>query len=161
LSIPTSNDLPKRTRTAIISILNGTLADLLDFHAHVKHAHWNVKGPQFISLHEHFDQLAERIDEHADDVAERITALGGIAEGDLRSVVKASRLKAAPSSAFAGMDAVAFLVESLAAVIKASRAAIDKTDDLEDACTADLYTAMTRDLDKRLWLLEAHLQAKS
>lgn len=160
MSIQTSNDLPKRTRTAVIAILNETLADVIDLHALVKHAHWNVKGPQFISLHEHFDHLAEGLDEHIDDVAERITALGGVAEGDLRSVVKASRLKPFPAEALPGMKAVELLVTALAQVIKSSRAAIDQTDELEDACTADLYTAMTRDLDKRLWLLEAHLQAK-
>ncbi len=156
----TSNDLPKRTRTAAIAILNETLADLIDLHALAKHAHWNVKGPQFIALHEHFDDFSEGIDGHIDDVAERITALGGVAEGDLRRVVKSSRLKAFPAGELPGMRAVGLLVDALAQVTKASRAAIDASEKLGDACTADLYTAMTRDLDKRLWLLEAHLQAK-
>lgn len=157
----TRNDLPKATRTKVIALLNQSLADLIDLQAQTKQAHWSVKGPNFIALHELYDQTAGAIEEHVDDVAERITALGGTAEGDLRHVVKRSSLRAYPENVATGIASVAALADAVALVAKHTRAAIDKADDLGDACTADLYTQVTRDLDKRLWFIEAHLQAKA
>jgi starvation-inducible DNA-binding protein len=73
----TRNDLPANTRTKVIELLNARLADAIDLGAQTKHAHWNVKGPNFIALHELFDKVAESVEEHIDTLAERVTALGG------------------------------------------------------------------------------------
>src|SRR4051812_30554474 len=52
-------DLPADRRKKLIALLNQHLADTFDLYGHAKHAHWNVKGPQFHQLHELFDDLAD------------------------------------------------------------------------------------------------------
>jgi len=81
----TRNDLPANTRAKVIELLNARLADAIDLGAQTKHAHWNVKGPSFIALHELFDKVAENLAEQTDSLAERVTALGGTAHGISRN----------------------------------------------------------------------------
>src|ERR1700749_162219 len=94
--IPTKNDLPESTRGAMTQLLNQQLADLLDLGLQTKQAHWNVKGPHFIGLHELFDKVAEELEEFTDSIAERAVQLGGVALGTIQSVSKQSRLASYP-----------------------------------------------------------------
>lgn len=153
---PTRNDLPAESRAVVIDLLNATLADLTDLSTQTKHAHWNVKGPHFIALHELYDKLYTDLVGPIDDVAERITALGGIAKGTVRQVAVSSRLTEFPTDAFDGRATTGALADRYAAVAKTTRAAIDKTTALGDAGTADLLTGLSRQLDQALWFLEAH-----
>jgi starvation-inducible DNA-binding protein len=156
----TRNDLPANTRTQVIELLNARLADAIDLGAQSKHAHWNVKGPNFIALHELFDKVAENIVEHIDSLAERVTALGGTAHGTIASVARASTLKAYPEDISEGLMHVDALSSALADFGAKARAAIDAAARLGDADTADLFTGVSRHIDKSLWFLEAHLHAK-
>jgi len=158
---PTENDMPAKLRAAVAELLNKRLADLIDLQLQTKQAHWNVKGPNFIALHELFDSIAEELEDHVDDVAERITALGGIAEGTVAAVGKRSSLAAYSLKITAGRDHVDALSTAIALTGKSVRAAIEKADELGDAGTADLLTGISRDLDKKLWFVEAHLQGDS
>jgi starvation-inducible DNA-binding protein len=153
-------DLPEKSRRKIAYTLNQRLADAIDLQTQAKNAHWNVKGPNFIALHELFDDVAENIEEHIDTIAERITALGGTAEGGLASVAKRTSLEPYPADIVEGPAHVDALATALADFGKRIRKAIDEAGKLEDADTADLYTEVSRDVDKYLWFLEAHLQAK-
>ncbi|MFZ5624102.1 MAG: DNA starvation/stationary phase protection protein Dps [Gemmatimonadota bacterium] len=154
----TSIDVAPPTRAKMIDLLNQQLADTADLYSQTKQAHWNVKGPQFIALHELFDSLAEGLEEHIDTIAERITALGGTALGTSRETAQASRLKEFPIGPIQGPDALKALIARYAAVARTTRAAIDTADKAGDKDTADLFTAASRYLDKSLWFLEAHLQ---
>lgn len=157
----TRNDLPQKTRARIEKLLNARLAEALDLAAQVKQAHWNVKGPNFIALHELFDKLHDAVVGHVDTLAERITALGGTARGTVQTVARASTLKAYPEDITAGSEHLAALADRLAGFGAAARAAIDAADQLGDAGTADLFTGVSRDIDQQLWFVEAHLQAAS
>jgi starvation-inducible DNA-binding protein len=152
-------DLSAETRTSVIKLLNERLADLIMLKLQTKYAHWNVKGPNFIALHELFDKLAGIVDEQVDTVAERATTLGGTAEGTLASVAKVTSLAEYPTGLTAGRDHVDALASAVAAAGKLIREAIGQSDELGDADTADLFTGISRDLDQQLWFLEAHLQA--
>ncbi|HVJ67635.1 MAG TPA: DNA starvation/stationary phase protection protein Dps [Caulifigura sp.] len=153
-------DVPSDKRPAIIALLNERLADLINLMLQCKQAHWNVKGPHFIALHELFDEQAELIEEHVDTVAERITALGGTAEGTVAAISTRSTLPKYPLEITAGMQHVDALAIAFANTGSLVRQAIDKADELGDADAADIFTAASRELDKQLWFLEAHLQAK-
>ena len=155
----TRNDLPANVRTRAIEVLNARLADAIDLGLQVKHAHWNVKGPHFISLHELFDKVAENVEEHVDSIAERITALGGTAYGTLATIVRRTSLTQYAAEISEGLAHVSALAQVLADFGTKVRKAIGETDDLGDADTADLFTQVSRDMDKHLWFLEAHLQA--
>ncbi|GAB4142816.1 MAG: DNA starvation/stationary phase protection protein Dps [Cyanobacteria bacterium J069] len=151
-------DLPADIRAQVIASLNNTLAATLDLKTQVKQAHWNVKGLQFYQLHELFDEMASELEAYVDMVAERVTALGGLALGTARIAAAQSILPEYPLDILDGKDHVVALAERYAAYAKLVRDGIQSTDDLGDADTADLYTEVSRDIDKRLWFLEAHLQ---
>ena len=153
----TSIDIPERRRVELIALLNARLADTLDLKLQTKHAHWNVKGPEFQHLHELFDQIAARLEAHSDTIAERVTALGGTANGTARQIAAASSLAEYDLHATAGAEHVRALVARLSRLGAGVRAAIDESTRLGDLATADLFTEIARAADKDLWFLEAHL----
>jgi starvation-inducible DNA-binding protein len=155
----TKIDIPEEIRVQVIGILNQTLASTLDLKTQAKQAHWNVKGPQFLQLHELFDELATELEDFVDLVAERATALGGVALGTARIAAAHSDLPEYPLDAQGGLDHVNALIGRYAVYAKSVRENIGKTDELGDADTADLYTGISRAIDKRLWFLESHVQA--
>ncbi len=157
---PTRNDLPAGTREKIIALLNQNLADSLDLAAQAKQAHWNVKGVNFIALHELFDKVHEVAEEATDELAERITALAGTAEGTVQVVAKRTRLPPYPTDIYHWRQHVAQLADALAGVGKNVRAAIDESDKLGDKGTSDLFTEISRNVDKHLWFVEAHIQVE-
>src|SRR5262249_47699671 len=134
--------------------------DCIDLQTQTKQAHWNVKGPNFIALHELFDKVNEDVENYVDDIAERAVQLGGVAEGTTRMVARRSSLAEYPASAVDGRSHVEALSSALAAFGKSARKAIGEADDLGDLDTADLFTAVSRGIDKWLWFVEAHLQAE-
>jgi starvation-inducible DNA-binding protein len=152
-------DLPADTRSKVVTILNQTLSSSLDLKTQVKQAHWNVKGMDFYQLHELFDEMASELEEFIDLIAERVTALGGLARGTARVAASESTLPEFPFDIVEGKDFVIALADRYAPYAKLIRTAIAQTDGLGDADTADLYTEVSRAIDKRLWFLEAHLQA--
>lgn len=147
-------------RGQLEKLLNARLADALDLESATKQAHWNVKGPHFIALHELFDQLHRNVQLHVERIAERITALGGTARGTLQAAVRASSLTPYPEDLSDGMQHVRALSERVADFGNKARAAIESAARLGDADTADLFTGVSRDSDNYLWFLEAHLQTK-
>jgi starvation-inducible DNA-binding protein len=157
-SFTTSVDIPADSRTKINRVLNQHLADSFDLMSQVKQAHWNVKGSDFWQLHKLFDEVAERAAEWVDEFAERVTALGGYATGTVRMAAASSTLPEFPTEITDSMDYVRAVAERLAAFTNSAREAIDQTDELGDADTADLFTEVSRCADKYLYFLEAHLQ---
>jgi len=156
----TRNDLPASVRTPIVNLLNNRLADAIDLGTQAKQAHWNVKGPNFIALHELFDQIAEHIEDHVDTIAERITALGGTANGTIAAVSGTSTLTPYPTEITDGVQHVDALSSAVASFGAKVRKAIDEAAKAGDADTSDLFTGISREIDKDLWFLEAHLHAK-
>jgi len=155
----TKNDLASAVREKSITLLNQQLADTADLYSQTKQAHWNVKGPQFYQLHLFFDTLAESVLEYVDLIAERATSLGGTALGTVRMAAAASRLPEYPATATDGRQHVETLTARYADVAKTSRAAIDLAASFGDADTCDVFTEVSRGLDKHLWMMEAHLGA--
>ncbi len=155
----TKIDLAKGKREKVIELLNQSLADAMDLKSQAKQAHWNVKGPNFIALHELFDQVATEVEAHVDEIAERVTALGGTAMGTVRIASENSSLSQYPLEITDGAAHVDALSTAMADFGKKVRKNIDTTDELGDADTADLYTGISRAIDKLLWFVEAHNQA--
>lgn len=151
-------DLAPEVRSEMIALLNQQLADTFDLYSQTKQAHWNVKGAQFYPLHELFDKLAEELVGYTDLIAERATALGGLTQGTVRLSAANSQLAEFPSDVTASMPMVAALAERYAALSASTRQAIEIANDQGDLATADLFTEVSRGLDKALWFLEAHLQ---
>jgi starvation-inducible DNA-binding protein len=157
-TFPTHIDLPEHTRTTMIALLNQQLADTSDLYSQIKQAHWNIKGKDFIALHELFDELAERVLAFVDEIAERASSLGGTAMGTARMAAANSKLPEYPTDAIDGTQHVEALVERYGKYAASTRAAIETADEHQDLTTADLFTEISRTIDKDLWFLEAHLQ---
>ncbi|SRR5579875_1310505 len=151
-------DIPEASRIKLIELLNKTLASTLDLQTQIKQAHWNVKGWDFYQLHLMFDEIAEEVEGYVDTIAERITTLGGYAMGTARTAARDSSIPEYPFEAVSGSDHLHALADRLAAYARMVRAAIEQANDLGDLDTADLFTEVSRGIDKRLWFVEAHLQ---
>jgi starvation-inducible DNA-binding protein len=156
----TENDLALAHRIKLNALMNDRLADALDLQAQLKQAHWNVKGPNFIGLHELFDSVNEAVEGYVDAIAERIVQLGGTAEGTVRVAAARSTLKEYPLDIAKGYAHVKAVAHALASFGKEVRATIHQATKLEDADTADLFTEVSRGIDKWLWFVEAHNQEK-
>jgi starvation-inducible DNA-binding protein len=151
-------DLAPTVREEVIPLLQARLSDTIDLYAQMKQAHWNVIGPNFIALHELFDRLAEEMRDASDEIAERIVALGGTADGRVQSTARTTTLAEFPEGRLPASAALAALAPAVGRHARAFRAAIEAADAAGDADTADLFTGLSRQADKQLWFVEAHLQ---
>jgi starvation-inducible DNA-binding protein len=154
-------NLGENVRNEMCDLLNRCLASTIDAAAQIKQAHWNVKGPSFIALHELFDSLRTNMDDRADLIGERIAQLGGIAHATVQIIAKETGLKAYPLEILAGSDHVDNLARSFAGLADQTRKGIEAAATAGDQVTSDILTEVTRGLDKDAWFLEAHLDAKS
>jgi starvation-inducible DNA-binding protein len=154
----TKNDLPSKVRSKVVGILGDRLADATDVMLASKQAHWNVKGRTFFQLHELFDKINESAEEWVDLIAERIVQLGGTADGTVQATAKRTSMAPYPLEIASGEDHVEAMSNALASFGKKVRSAIDKTGKAGDADTADIFTEISRDVDKYLWFVEAHNQ---
>src|SRR2546426_6005758 len=155
----TENDIPQQLRLKLNVLANQGLADAVDLQMQIKQAHWNVKGPHFIGLHELFDQVDEAVESYVDLIAERIMQLGGIAEGTARVAATRSRLDEYPLTIADGLAHVEAVSKALSTFGREARQTIEQTNELDDADTADIFTEISRGIDKWLWFVEAHTQA--
>jgi len=154
----TRNDTKSNAKRVSLETLQARLADGIDLALDIKQAHWNLKGPQFIGIHEMLDGFRDELDDYNDKVAERITQLGGTARGTSQAVTGETQLSPYPLDTYAVADHLAALIDRYAVYGNAVRKNIDDTDEAGDAGTSDLFTEISRGVDKQLWFLEAHVQ---
>ena len=157
----TAVDLPEETRRTVVGMLNQSLADTTDLTTQFKYAHWNVKGINFYQLHLLFDEIAEVLEEHADTIAERATAIGGEATGTARMAAANTRIPEIPTDATTGPEYLEALVERLGIHASNLRRDIELAVQYDDEDTADMYTELSREVDKQLYFLQAHLQDRT
>jgi starvation-inducible DNA-binding protein len=157
---PTHNKLTQNIRGQSVELLNRHLAAAIDLHGQVKQAHWNVRGPAFIAIHELFDKVAAEVEEYSDMIAERAGALGGVAKGGIKNVSETSFLKPYPLEIDNEQAHIEAVSAALAAFGDSAREAINKSDDFGDPVTADLFTQIVRQLDLKLWFVESHNAGK-
>lgn len=148
-------DLEADSRRQMIDVLNSCLASALDLSLQAKHAHWNIRGAEFISLHEFFDEIADRLRHFVDVMAERATALGGIAQGTARQVSKNSHVAEYDLSAVTGQEHVQALAERMSLYSRDLKEAAVTAAHLGDLATEDIFVEQLRALDMDTWFLDA------
>jgi starvation-inducible DNA-binding protein len=156
----TYNTLSQNVRAKSIELLNKHLAAAIDLHGQVKQAHWNVRGPAFIAIHELFDKVADKVESHSDTLAERAAALGGTAQGTVHVAAERSFLVPYALGVAGEKEHILAVSTSLAAFGQSARSAIDEAAVFGDADTSDLFTEVSRGIDHQLWFVESHLQSK-
>jgi starvation-inducible DNA-binding protein len=154
----TKNDLPENIRLEMIALLQQSLVAAIDLRMQAKQAHWNVKGPSFIALHQLFDQASDEAAVYSDDLAERLVQLGGVADGTAETIASTTLLPRYSTEIRSGKEHVDAYAAALATFGKKAREAIDAADKAGDKDTADLFTGISRGVDKMLWFVEAHNQ---
>ncbi len=156
----TRNDLPDDTRAQLVTLLQARLVDAIDLYLHAKASHWNVKGPNFIALHELFDSVASEAETFADQLAERSVQLGGTPEGSAPAVALDSSLATVHNRLSSEEGHVATVADALAHFGAFMRAGVARSDELGDRSSADLFTEISRGIDKLTWQVEAHLHER-
>jgi starvation-inducible DNA-binding protein len=151
-------DLAEEARIELVGLVNQQLADTIDLYLQTKQAHWNIKGEGFYALHTFFDDLAASIEGFVDELGERATALGGLALGTARMAAQSSTLPEFDTSIVSGSDCVQALIERYAAYAASTRVAIERAGELGDPTSEDLFTEISRVVDKDLYFLESHVQ---
>lgn len=155
---PTANNLPSNVKSVSIDLLNLRVADCIDLALLTKQAHWNLKGREFIAVHEMLDGFRDQVDEFVDTMAERVTQLGGTALGTTQTTAKATTLPPYPTDIYAIPDHLRALIDRYGKAANNIRDSINQADEAGDPDTADIFTEVSRGLDKALWFLEAHVQ---
>src|ERR1700684_1954201 len=154
----TKNNLKSNAKSAAIELLNARVADCIDLALVTKQAHWNLKGRQFIGVHEMLDGFRTQVDDYVDTMAERVAQLGGTALGTTQTVAKATGLSPYPVDIYAIPDHLHALIDRYGKAANNVRESIDQSAEAGDPDTADIFTEVSRGLDKALWFLEAHVQ---
>ena len=152
----TKNDLKESVRKKLIKILNENLVDSIHLSIQAKQAHWNVRGPGFFMFHELFDKFYETTTGWTDMLAERCVQLGGVAEGNLDSVSRRTRISNYSLDLVEGPKHVQALLMSLSHFCRTVREATDACTSGGDAGSADVFTEISRAADKFMWIFEAH-----
>jgi starvation-inducible DNA-binding protein len=156
----THNTLSENIRAQSVEILNKHLAAAIDLHAQLKQAHWNVRGPGFIAVHELFDRTSEAVEAYSDQIAERTGGLGGTAQGTIQLAAERSFLVPYNLGIADAAQHIFAVAGSLAAFGQSVREAVDSTTKFGDVDTADLLTEISRGIDQQLWFVESHLEPK-
>ena len=154
---PIPHPIPEERRVQLVALLNERLAATADLYAQAKQAHWNVTGIHFYTLHQLFDDVADAIHPFVDELAERVTALGGVAKGTVRMAAAASSLPEYPLDAVGGEAHLTAVRDRLATYATDNLRAIDAADDLDDDATQDLFTEIQREIDKLQYFVASHL----
>ena len=157
---PTHNTLSEMIRAQSIELLNKHLATAIDLHAQIKQAHWNVRGPGFIAVHELFDKVSEEVETYSDMLAERAGGLGGTAHGTIQIAAKNSFLIPYDLGIADEHSHIFAVSASLAAFGQSVREAINQATTFGDVTTADLFTEICRGNDQQLWFVESHNSPK-
>ena len=160
ITYQTENDISANRRQELVNLMNQRLASAVDLQLQLKQAHWNVKGPHFIALHELFDKASEGVESYVDTIAERIVQLGGVAAGTARTAASRSRLQEYPLDIANGSAHVEAVSKALSDFGRDARQTILEATELDDADSADIFTEVSRGVDKWLWFVEAHSQAE-
>ncbi|MEU4112219.1 ferritin-like domain-containing protein, partial [Streptomyces sp. NPDC027717] len=139
--------LEREAAGKLIGLLRLRLHALNDLHLTLKHVHWNVVGPHFIAVHEMIDPQVDQVRDMADDVAERIAALGGVAQGTPGALVSERTwddYSIGRGDAIAHLGALDMVYTG---VNEGVRAAVKEAGEIDPA-TEDLLIGQLRDLEQ-------------
>jgi len=146
----TRNPMPSAIVEKAASILQIRLSETLALTALLKHAHWNISGPNFIATHEMLDRLKDEFDDHSDTLAERLKALGEFADGDVRTTASVNAIPDYPSKPATGPKHLEAVADAFAALSGRIRSDIKALEEVGDAISVDVLTEIGRASEKAL-----------
>lgn len=144
---------------SVHGLLNKVLADGNVFYIKLRKFHWNLKGPDFLELHELFESQYTALEMAIDEVAERISTLGGIADGTMSEFIQNSQIKETPGKIPTNQEMLKELVGDHEKIIKSLRKYIESSESkYGDAGTADFLTGLMTDHETMAWKLRQYFR---
>ena len=156
---PTKSPYSPEERKLIINTLNQRVANLSVLYSQAKNAHWNSKGFLFYELHLLFDRIAGELLEHIDVLAERLTSMGGVVNGNVHQAATNSSIPMQLNSIEA-LDFAEDLLNNIVIEYEAVKYSTVLVLDAKDNCTANLLSEEERTLGTHVYLLESSLLRK-
>lgn len=160
--MPTLNiGLTEEQRYGVIEILNRNLSDFYLLNIKTKKYHWDVVGPQFMTLHELWQEQYDTLTENIDATAERIRALGGYPAGTAKGFLELATLKEHPNDLPLATEMVARLANDHEQIIRNLRTDIDRcSEEFHDEGTMDFLTGIMEQHEEMAWMLRSFIEGE-
>jgi starvation-inducible DNA-binding protein len=142
----------------VTKVLNGLLADEVLLYLKTRNFHWNIVGPNFMELHEFFEEQYEALDEILDSVAERLRSIGSRAPGSMTEFLRDTRLSETNGHVAHAAEIIAVLLADHESVIRSIRGDLDAVGASGDAGSEDFLVGLLEQHEKMAWMLRSHLQ---
>lgn len=142
--------------SGVAQFLQPLVANLTAMHVDGKQAHWHVRGPNFIGIHELLDVYVDHVREWADLVAERVVALGLPVDGRIATTAKSTTTPPLRNGFQSTPDTIAQVVAQIDATLEVLHTGIDELEDI-DVNSQDVLVEIERGLVKDRWFLHAHI----
>lgn len=153
--------LSEEQRQGSIRALNTVLCDESLLLIKIKKAHWDVVGPQFLTLHKLLDEHYTKVALFVDEVAERVRQLGGFPVGTAQGFLEGATLREAPGSLELATDAVSNLLDDHETIIRVLRDKSKSTDEKSgDRGTSDFLVAKMQAHEEMAWMLRSFLEGE-
>lgn len=141
---------------AVHDHLNQLIANWNVLYVKLHHYHWYVKGSDFFTLHEKFQELYEEAAQHIDELAERLLALKGRPLSRMSDFLKVSHIQEAEGDESAA-DMVEQLINDYTVMLRDLKTGMTAAQEAGDEITADMLLSIQSSLDKHVWMLSAFL----
>jgi starvation-inducible DNA-binding protein len=154
--------LSDEQRQGVVNLLNQDLADSYLLLVKTKKYHWDVVGPQFMTLHKLWQEHYEALTLNVDAIAERIRTLGGFPVGTMEGFLKICSLKEHAGNVPTATEMVAKLVDDHEQVVRNLRKHIDQSsEEFSDEGTADFLTGLMEQHEEIAWMLRSFIEGEA
>jgi starvation-inducible DNA-binding protein len=154
--------LSDREREGSIDILNAALSNAYLLLIKTKKYHWDVVGPQFMTLHKLWEEHYQTLSLSVDEYAERIRMLGGYPVGTAAGFLKCATLTEDPGDILSATAMVTRLVDNHEEIIRSLRSAVDNcTNDFHDLGNADFLTGQMEQHESMAWMLRSFIEGEA
>ncbi|WP_078414109.1 Dps family protein [Priestia abyssalis] len=140
----------------LTDIVNQQIANWSVLYTKLHNYHWYVKGEQFFTLHEKFEEFYNEAALYIDDLAERLLALDGKPVATMKECLEMASVKEATGEETA-KDMVAVLVEDFTMLTGELKEGMDAAEQTGDETTGDMLLAIHKELEKHIWMLKSFL----
>jgi starvation-inducible DNA-binding protein len=159
---PINIGLSDEQRQGVIDLLNHDLADAYLLLVKTKKFHWDVVGPQFLTLHKLWEEHYNTLTENIDACAERVRALGGYPIGTMKGFLAVTSLEEHPGDVPLATSMVDILIGDHEQVIRNMRDHIDQcSDNFGDEGTADFLTGLMEQHEAIAWMLRSFVEGEA
>lgn len=140
----------------VTDVLNKQVANWSVMYIKLHHFHWYVKGSNFYTLHEKFEEMYNEAAKNVDELAERLLAVGGKPVSTMKACIEQASIQEAAGGESAE-QMVQAVITDFNTLIRESKEGITAAEAADDEATGDMFLGITESLQKHVWMLQAFL----